>query len=134
MDIVQTISNDLSAIREKKPLIPEERLDRLVSELERWGGLFIRMEREDRLEAAEQVLGGLVEWMGNGLIEGWLYLPIPVFERLSDLAEELMLEFQGSLRQLGETPRPLAAGARAPHEAAIGDILRRARELTTIRD
>jgi hypothetical protein len=111
-------------------LLPEERLAGLVGELERWGELFIRMGREDRLEAAEQVLGGLVEWMGNGLVEGWLYLPIPVFERLSNLAEELMLEFQGALRRLRDAPRPLATDDRAPHEVAIGDILARASGLT----
>jgi hypothetical protein len=67
---------------------PHEARRRLTNDLERWGDLFVRVAREDKVEAAEQILGGLVDWMGNGLIDGWLWLPIPLFARISDLAED----------------------------------------------
>ena len=109
---------------------PSESLMRLVDELERWGELFLRLAREDRGPAAEQVLGGLVDWMGNGLMEGWLHLPIPLFEEVSNLAEEVLQAFQAYLACVQKAPRPCSAEERASHEALIRAILARARGLT----
>jgi hypothetical protein len=111
------------------PSTPGESLQRLVGELERWGELFLRMARENKALAAEQVLGGLVDWMGNGLIEGWLHLPIPIFEELSDLAEEMLAAFRGYLGGLGENPAVGAKNGCVQQEDAIRAILVRARAL-----
>ncbi|MEI8190559.1 MAG: hypothetical protein WCI75_12680 [candidate division NC10 bacterium] len=108
---------------------PYEARRRLTDDLERWGDLFVRIAREGNVEAAEQILGGLVDWMGNGLIDGWLYLPIPLFEQISDLAEELFLTCQGYLGRLSAVPPPLSVAERARHEDAVREILSRARAL-----
>jgi hypothetical protein len=113
---------------------PQAARRRLAADLERWGDLFVRVAREDNVEATEQILGGLVDWMGNGLIDGWLRLPISLFERISDLAEELFLACQGYLRRLGAMPQPLSAAERASHEDAVREILTRVRALAELRD
>jgi hypothetical protein len=108
---------------------PHEVRRRLIDDLERWGDLFVRVAREGTMEAAEQILGGLVDWMGNGLIDGWLRLPIPLFEQISDRAEELFLACQDYLKRLSAVPPPLSAVERASHEDAIREILSRVRAL-----
>jgi hypothetical protein len=109
---------------------PHEFSLRLTDELERWGILFIDVAAAKDTAAAEQVLGGLVDWMGNGLIDGWLRLPIPLFERISDLTEELFLACQGYLGRLSAVPPPLSAVERASHEGAIREIVSRVRAVT----
>jgi hypothetical protein len=111
------------------PTAPGDVLRQLVEALERWGELFLRVAAEDRVPAAEQVLGGLVDWMGNGLMEGWLHLSIPRFEAISDLAEELCQAFQAYLARLQQAPPACSAEERMAHEAAIRGILARAQEL-----
>ena len=110
-------------------LTPHEFLLRLGDELERWGTLFIEVAAAKDAAAADQVLGGLVDWMGNGLIDGWLRLPIPLFERISDLTEELFRACQGYLGRLSAVPPPLSAVDRTLHEGAIREILSRVRAL-----
>lgn len=110
-------------------LTPHEFSLRLTDELERWGILFIEVAATKDTAAAEQILGGLVDWMGNGLIDGWLCLPIPLFERISDLAEELFLACQGYLGRLSAVPPPLSAAERASYEDTVREILSRARAL-----
>jgi hypothetical protein len=104
-------------------------LRQLVEKLERWGELFLRVADEGRVPAAEQVLGGLVDWMGNGLMEGWLHLPIPRFEAISDLAEELCQACQAYLARLQPAMPACSGEERMAHEAAIRGTLARAREL-----
>jgi hypothetical protein len=107
-------------------LTPDDRLKRLVADLERWGVLFLDAAHRDRL-AAEQVIGGLVEWMGNGLVEGLLHLPIPIFEELSTLAEDLFDASRAYLGVLASAPN--GSGDRLPNGATIQAILERARAL-----
>jgi hypothetical protein len=109
-------------------LTPQDWLVRLSGELERWGELFLRLARDNKAPAAEQVVGGLVDWMGNGLMDGWLHLPLPVFEALSDLAEELLQAFQAYLAWLG-TEGAKAGEGRSRHEESIRAILARTRGL-----
>lgn len=111
------------------PTAPGGVLRQLVEALERWGELFLRVAAEDRVPAAEQVLGGLVDWMGNGLMEGWLHLSIPRFEAISDLAEELCQAFQAYLARLQQAPPACSAEERIAHEAAIRSIMTRTHAL-----
>ena len=108
---------------------PEGTLPRLAGDLERWGVLFIDVAAAKGAPAAEQVLGGLVDWMGNGLIDGWLHLPIPLFERVSDLAEELFETCRTYLGWLKADAHDLPSGARDLHEARIREVLVRVRAL-----
>jgi hypothetical protein len=108
---------------------PDKTLPRLAGDLERWGILFIDVAAAKGAPAAEQVLGGLVAWMGNGLIDGWLHLPIPLFERISDLAEELFQTCQMYLERLKADAPDLPGGERASHEARIREVLGRVRAL-----
>jgi hypothetical protein len=111
------------------PTTPGDVLRQLVEALERWGELFLRVAAEGRVPAAEQVLGGLVDWMGNGLMEGWLHLPIPHFEAISDLAEETCQAFQAYLARLQHAKPACSAEERMAHEAAIRGTLARAQKL-----
>ena len=105
-------------------------LHRLVADLERWGTLFVDVAAAKGGPAAEQILGGLVDWMGNGLIDGWLHLSIPLFERISDLAEELFQACQVYLGRLGAEAQGLPAEERASYEARIREVLGRVRSLS----
>lgn len=101
-------------------------LARLTRDLLRWGALFVEVARTKETPAVEQVLGGLVGWMGNDLVDGWLYLPIPLFEELSDLSEDLFQACQLYLDWLRNAPSP-AVAERGPHEELIQSVLERVR-------
>ncbi len=104
-------------------------LHRLIQDLDRWGTLFSDVAKAKGSAPAEQILGGLVDWMGNGLIDGWLHLPIPIFEQVSQLAEELFQACQSYLGRLRDGARPLSPPERARHETAILAVLGRAHAL-----
>lgn len=107
----------------------EAALLRLTRDLDRWGGLFLRVAGEKEPPAVEQVLGGLVEWMGSDLVEGWLRLPIPLFEEVSGLAEELFRACESYLGWIRQAPRPVPPDGRGIREAAIRAVLDRVRAL-----
>ena len=94
----------------------------------RWGTVFREVLESKGAAAAEQVLGGLVEWMGNDLMDGWLHLPIPLFEEVSELSEEVFRACEGC---------PAGArqpGRRAPdatHEGRLRAVLERVRALAS---
>jgi hypothetical protein len=111
---------------------PEQVLGRLIGELDRWGVLFLEVARSRDIPVVEQVLGGLAEWMGNDLIDGWLHLPIPVFDELSDRSEELFQACRGYLEQLRQRQAPLPAQERRSREGAIGAVLDRIRTLADL--
>ena len=102
---------------------------RLTRDLDRWGALFLEVARTKEAPAVEQALGGLVGWMGSDLLDGWLYLPIPLFEELSGLAEDLFRACESYLAWIRQAPRPIPAGGRRPHEELIGAVLERVRSL-----
>ena len=114
---------------EERPGRPEQVLERLVGDLERWGALFLEIARSRGHPAAERVLGGLAEWLGNDLLDGWLHLPIPVFERLSDRSEQLFQACREYQERLRRAPGGLPEDDRRPSEAAIASALDRIREL-----
>ena len=105
---------------------------RLAGDLDRWGALFIEVARTRDLPTVEQILGGLVEWMGSDLVDGWLYLPIPMFETLSERSEELFQACRAYLGQLRSGPAPLREEERRTREAAIGAVLDRVRAFETL--
>lgn len=106
---------------------------RLTEALQGWGVLFLQTARTKDVSAVEQILGGLVEWMGNDLLQGWLHLPIPLFEELSDLAEELFRACEAYLAWTRHTPSAALAEGRRPHEEAIRAVLARVRALAEAR-
>jgi hypothetical protein len=108
---------------------PESSLLRLARDLDRWGALFLDVARTREDPAVEQVLGGLVEWMGSDLLDGWLRLPIPLFEEVSSLAEELLRVCQAYLAWLRQVPRPVPAEDRRTHEDRIRSVLDRVHAL-----
>ncbi len=97
-------------------------LHRLCGALEEWGRLVLDVAPGGDAAALEQVIGGLVDWMGNELLDGWLHLPIPLFEAVSEVAEKL---FQASQTYLAavRSGGPLPAADRAPYERAIRTVL-----------
>ncbi len=113
---------------------PGAQLQRLTQDLDRWGTLFIQVAQKKEAAAAEQVLGGLVEWMGSDLLDGWLHLPIPLFEKLSDLSEELFRACEGYLAWLRQAPRPILGEARQIREEAIRKVLDRIHALAAAPD
>jgi len=112
------------------PTPPGAQLLRLTQDLDRWGTLFIQVAQRKEAAAAEQVLGGLVEWMGSDLLDGWLHLPIPLFEKLSDLSEELFRACEAYLAWLRQAPPPILGEARQIREEAIRKVLDRIHALT----
>jgi len=102
---------------------------RLTGDLERWGTLFRQVLRSKDAAAAEQVLGGLVEWMGNDLIDGWLQLAIPLFEEVSDLSEELFRACESYLAWARQASTPNPDEARLRHEERLHEVLERVRAL-----
>ena len=102
---------------------------RLTGDLERWGTLFRQVLQSQGAAAAEQVLGGLVEWMGNDLLDGWMYLAIPLFEELSDLSEELFRASGDYLAWARQEPGPNPHAARLRHEERLRVALERVRAL-----
>ena len=104
-------------------------LQRLTQDLNRWGTLFIQVAQKKEAPAVEQVLGGLVEWMGSDLLDGWLHLPIPLFEKLSDLSEELFRACEAYLAWLRQAPRPVLEKDRLIWEEAIRAVLNRVHRL-----
>ncbi len=112
------------------PLQPgADALRRLAGALSRWGRLMLDAARRVDAPAFEQVVGGLVEWMGNELLDGWLHLPIPVFEAMSGLSEELFRAGQGYHAALRAAGPALPEPERAAHEQAIQDVLARVEAL-----
>lgn len=105
-------------------------LTRLTQDLDRWGSLFLEVARTKEVPAVEQILGGLVEWMGSDLLDGWLHLPIPLFEELSGLSEELFRACEAYLAWIREAMRPLSAEGCRPHEDLIRTVLERVHALT----
>jgi hypothetical protein len=105
--------------------LPESTLHRLTRELDRWGTLFLEVARTKETPTVEQVLGGLVEWMGSDLLDGWLHLPIPLFEELSNLSEELFQSCQAYLTWLRQAPAPISDEDRWIREEAIRRALDR---------
>ena len=103
---------------------------RLTRDLDRWGNLFLEVARTKEAPVVDQVLGGLVEWLGGDLLDGWLRRPIPHFEELSGLAEELFRACQAYLDWMRQAPRPLSAEGRRLHEDHIGSVLGRVNALS----
>lgn len=105
-------------------------LQRLTRDLDRWGALFLEVARTKEVPAVEQILGGLVEWMGSDLLDGWLRLPIPIFEQVSGLSEELFLACEAYLAWIRQAAGPISAEGRRPHEELIRNVLDRVHALT----
>jgi hypothetical protein len=102
---------------------------RLTQDLDRWGSLFIQVAQTKEAPAVEQVLGGLVEWMGSDLLDGWLHLPIPLFEELSGLSEDLFRACEDYLAWVRQAPRPISGVTRQVPEEAIRKVLDRVNAL-----
>lgn len=92
--------------------------------------MYLEAARTKEVPAVEQVLGGLVEWMGSDLMDGWVRLPIPVFEEVSGLSEELFRACEGYLAWIRRAARPISAEGRRPHEDLIRNVLERVHALT----
>jgi hypothetical protein len=67
--------------------------------------------------------------MGNDLIDGWLHLPIPLFEVVSDLSEELFRACEGYLAWVRQASMPNPDEARLRHEEKLRIVLGRVRAL-----
>ena len=112
------------------PLTPSgSSLVQLTRDLDRWGRLFLEVARAKDAPAVEQILGGLVEWMGSDLLDGWLRLPIPLFEEVSGLSEELFRACEGYLAWIRQAPRAVPDEGRRQHEELIRSVLERVHAL-----
>ncbi len=112
---------------------PDSALLRLTQDLDRWGTLFLQVAQTKEAPSVEQVLAGLVEWMGSDLLDGWLRLPIPLFEEVSGLSEELFRACQAYLSWIRGAPQPAPAEDRRTHEDLVRSVLDRVRALAETR-
>lgn len=102
---------------------------RLTRDLDRWGSLFLQVAQTREAPIVEQVLGGLVEWMGSDLLDGWLRLPIPLFEEVSGLSEDLFQACQAYVVWIRGMSHPAPIEDRRIHEDAVRSVLDRVRAL-----
>ena len=91
----------------------------LASDIADWAERFLRAEAAGGREAAEQVLGGIAEWLGSDLVDGMPVMPLERWLVLDALAEELL---QGCKARI--------AGEQADGQT-LSKIIRRAREMTS---
>ena len=101
----------------------------VVRDLEAWAGRFLEAARAGEVVGAEEAVAGLVDWLGHDLVDAFLFMDVPTWEALSNLAEELFQALRGAQPEIRAD-----AGAGAPSgapaaEAAIGKILQRARAI-----
>ena len=91
----------------------------LANDIADWAERFLRVEAVAGREAAEQVLGGIAEWLGSDLVDGMPVMPLERWVLLDALAEELL---QGCKARID--------GEQADGQA-LSEIIRRAREMAT---
>lgn len=91
----------------------------LADDIADWGERFLRVEAAGGRESAEQLLGGIAEWLGSDLVDGMPVMPLERWELLDALAEELL---QGCKACIAGAP---GAGQQ------LREIIRRAREMAT---
>ena len=99
----------------------------VVRDLEGWAGRFLDAARAGDALRAEEAVAGLVDWLGHDLVDAFLFMDVPTWEALSDLAEELFQAQRGAQAALGGAA---GAGARSnvpAAEATITSILQKAR-------
>jgi hypothetical protein len=97
----------------------EEVFSALARDIADWGERFLRVEAAGGRESAEQILGGIAEWLGSDLVDGMPVMPLEQWEALDVLSEELL---QGC--------KACIAGERAAGQT-LRDIIRRAREMAS---
>jgi hypothetical protein len=68
----------------------EEVFMTLAGDIADWGERFLRVRAGCGNEAAQQVLGGIAEWLGTDLVDGMPLLPLERWSMLDELAEELL--------------------------------------------
>lgn len=101
----------------------------VVQDMEGWAGRFLEAARAGDPLRAEEEVAGVVDWLGHDLVDAFLFMDVPTWEALSDLAEDL---FQAMRAAQAGSPGPAGAGARAglpAAEVAIGRILGKARAI-----
>jgi hypothetical protein len=101
----------------------------VVQDLEGWAGRFLEAARAGDDVRAEEAVAGLVDWLGHDLVDAFLFMDVPTWEALSDLAEDLFQALRAA--QAGRHGPPGAGGhpgAPGP-EAAIERILAKARAI-----
>jgi hypothetical protein len=91
----------------------------LASDIADWGERFLRVEAAGGRESAEQLVGGMAEWLGSDLVDGMPVMPLERWEALDALAEELLQECKAHIAE------EQADGQ------ALSEIIRRAREMAT---
>lgn len=70
----------------------EDVFSTLAGDIADWGERFLRVRSGCGNEAAQQVLGGIAEWLGTDLVDGMPVLPLERWVLLDELAEELLQE------------------------------------------
>lgn len=100
----------------------------VVRDLEAWADRFLKAARAGDAGRAEEVVAGLVDWLGHDLVDAFLLMDVATWEALSELAEELFQSLREGWAGAGASPRAPWPGLPAA-QAAIAGILRRARAI-----
>jgi hypothetical protein len=90
----------------------------LASDIADWGERFLRAEAAGGREAADQLIGGIAEWLGSDLVDGMPLMPLERWLVLDGLAEELLQGCKACVAEEKQVDRQ-----------ALGEIIRRAREM-----
>ncbi len=107
----------------------ESAIELVVRDLEAWAGRFLAAARAAEAGRAEEVVAGLVDWLGHDLVDALRRMDLVTWEALSDLAEELFQRLREARAGLGVSEAGGGGLDLPAAEAAIGAILGRARAL-----
>ena len=100
----------------------------VVRDLEAWADRFLKAARAGDAGRAEEVVAGLVDWLGHDLVDAFLLMDVATWEALSELAEELFQSLREGRAGAGASPGAPWPGLPAA-QAAIAGILGRARAI-----
>jgi hypothetical protein len=71
----------------------------LAGDVADWGERFHRVFGQCGPDAAQQVLGGIAEWLGTDLVDGMPVMPLEHWVVLDGLGEELLQVCRACLRE-----------------------------------
>jgi hypothetical protein len=81
----------------------------LADDIVDWGERFLRVLDECGPEAAQQVLGGIAEWLGTDLVDAMPVMDMEQWLLLDGLAEELFQSCRACIGGNGEACRQVTA-------------------------
>jgi len=94
----------------------------LADDIIDWGERFLRVLEECGDEAAQQVLGGIAEWLGTDLVDAMPVMDMEQWLVLDGLAEELFQSCRACVRGTADAGRLVSAVIERAREFRATDL------------